>query len=639
MKGLRIFFVAWFCFGMIACPWAQTDLDSLRQRLQVDLPDSARFDLLIELASRNTHSHPDTTLLYTQQALVLAERIGEPDRLAVAYNRLGAGYWSTGELRQGLTYFQRSHEAAKASDDRYLMARNLGNIGLIYSTSGNYQAAISYYHEALPHFRVLANEERLAVTFNNLGRAFMLTERYDSAEHYLLKAQALAHEARPNILPILVFNLADTYFRDEQFEAAKEALTSCLAHTAQYSSLRGLIRANQLLAEIDLRERRLDSALVRARRAVSLAETSTIKELRYITYETLARALAAQGQYPEAYRYHERYASYKDSIRNLQTQNRLDFFDYEKKQQEIAYLRQERAYEQVQAERRRIVIGGLVVGLLLTSLLGVAFYRNQQLTKRANHLLHQKNHEIQQQKEAITAQAEQLTELNLVKDRLFSIISHDLRSPLRNLTELMDMTQDNSLPPEQLRAFLPRLSEKVGQTTDLLDNLLVWAESQMDGVKVHRRNFDLCALAARKLSFFQSMAERKQIRLEQRLGCDVEVFADQNMIEIVLQNLMANAIKFSHPQGRIVVAVASQEHKAVLQVRDTGVGIHPDNLERLFRGEGFSTPGTQQEKGTGLGLALCKEFVEKNGGRIWVESTVGEGSTFSFSLPLMRLPQ
>lgn len=616
---------------------AQSQRDQMLKDLRRPLPDRERFETLIELASQYTHSYPDSTLHYTQEALTLARQIGDSSLLAVAYNRLGAGFWSTGQLRKGLSYFERSKGAAEASGDTYLAARNIGNMGLIYSASGNYEAAISYYRESLIYFRELDNQERIAVTFNNVGKAHMELGRYDSARAYLEASIALLEEVRPNILGIVTFNLADAHYRSGAYDLALRTLEQCLDYQKVYRDLRTYIRANQLLAELDIRGRRLDSALLRARRAADLSETSSIKELRYITYRTLARALAARGQFEEAYRYHERFASYKDSVLNLETQNRLDFFDYERKQQQIALLQQERAYEKVRAQRRRFLIFGLIAGLMLAVMLGITFFRNQLLTKRANRLLREKNREIEEQKQAMANQAELLSELNMVKDRLFSIISHDLRSPMRNLSELLTFTREGSLPPEQFQAFVPELVQKVDHTTDLLDNLLLWAESQMDGVKVLRRNFVLNQIVQQKVAFFRPLAERKEVNLSRQIASSPEVFADQNMIEIVLQNLIANALKFSRPGDEVQVSIRQREDMAEVMVKDTGIGISTENCAQLFSRGGLTTLGTQNEKGTGLGLAICKDFVERNQGHIWVESTLGEGSTFGFTIPLAQL--
>ncbi len=623
--------------GLSSLLMAQSQRDQLLQDLQRPLSERESFETLIELASQYTHSYPDSTLHYTQEALSLARQIGDSSLLAVAYNRLGAGFWSTGELRKGLNYFEQSKAAAEAIGDTYLMARNIGNMGLIYSASGNYEAAISYYQESLIYFRELDNQERIAVTFNNTGKAYMGLGRYDSARKYLKASIDLLEAVRPNILGIVTFNLADAYYRSRAYDLALRTLEQCLEYQKTYRDLRTYIRANQLLAELDLRHQRLDSALVRAKRAASLSETSSIKELRYITYETLARALAARGQYEAAYRYHELFADYKDSVLNLETQNRLDFFDYERKQQQIALLQQERAYEKSQAQRRRLLIFGLIAGLMLAVMLGVTFFRSQLLTKRVNSMLREKNREIEEQKQAMAEQAEQLSELNMVKDRLFSIISHDLRSPLRNLGELLTLTREGSLPPEQFQTFVPELVQKVDHTTDLLDNLLIWAESQMNGVKVLRRNFALHQIVQHKVAFFRPSAERKQIKLSHQIEAALTVFADQNMIEIVLQNLMANALKFSCPGDEVQVSIHQRGDMAEVMVKDTGIGISAENRAQLFSRGGLTTLGTQNEKGTGLGLALCKDFVERNHGHIWVESTPGEGSTFGFTLPLAQL--
>jgi two-component system, sensor histidine kinase and response regulator len=397
---------------------------------------------------------------------------------------------------------------------------------------------------------------------------------------------------------------------------------------------RGIIRAEQAIAEIYLARGLAREAVPLARNAQQLAEQSEVKELIYITAHTLARVLAETGAYREAYQYQTRYADIKDSVRNRATQNRLDFIESEKKQQEILMLRQQQQFKDQQARIQRRLNYGLIAALGLAILLIFTFYQKQRLQRKANRLLQEKNAEINQQKEEISDQAEQLRELNFVKDRLFSIISHDLRSPLRNLTELLQLTQEGSLPSEQLKAFLPQLTNHVDQTTELLDGLLVWAENQLDGERLAPEPIQLRELVARKVALINLQSKPKNVCIYNEVDADLMAFADLRMTEIVIQNLLSNAVKFCEQGDHVsVYSRLRPDGMAEVSVKDTGVGIDTENLPRLFGRDVFTTRGTRDERGSGLGLMLCREFVARNGGQIHVESQKGVGSTFSFTLP------
>ena len=233
---------------------------------------------------------------------------------------------------------------------------------------------------------------------------------------------------------------------------------------------------------------------------------------------------------------------------------------------------------------------------------------------------------------------ERLRESNQNKDKLFSIISHDLRSPFNTLigfSEFLLMEMD-SLTPEEIKDF----SEKIYRTTKrvfrLLENLLQWSGIQTGRMEYNPISFDIHDLLDEIFLIYQLTANKKKISLKQESSENYKVYADKNMISTVMRNLISNAIKFTHKNGKIVISQHKNSRFLVINVIDNGTGIPEEDIEKLFQlGERVSKSGTENEMGTGLGLLLCKEFVEKNGGKIWIKSEPGKGSTFSFSIPLV----
>lgn len=235
----------------------------------------------------------------------------------------------------------------------------------------------------------------------------------------------------------------------------------------------------------------------------------------------------------------------------------------------------------------------------------------------------------------------QLKELNASKDKFFSIIAHDLRSPLAGQKGLIDIlvTEQNNLDEETKLDILTSLKQSSTELYNLLENLLRWAISQSGTLKSNPVKIDLKEKYDLVLKQFESRIHLKKIELVNDLNEDVSVFADEQLTDTIFRNLMSNAIKFTDHGGTVSVStkVISKDSESFCQVnvKDTGVGIEPDVLAKLFTaGESRPTDGTNSEKGNGLGLLLCKEFVEIQGGEIWAESTPGEGSVFSFTLPL-----
>lgn len=229
---------------------------------------------------------------------------------------------------------------------------------------------------------------------------------------------------------------------------------------------------------------------------------------------------------------------------------------------------------------------------------------------------------------------EKLQELNKLKDRLFSIISHDLRTPLLSLMDILSMANDGMVSDEEFRSFLPTLTKNIGYTSGLVENLLQWSKSQLEGTIINAIHFDIRDNISYLINSFTQIAADKGIALKNNIHVLTTVYADMDMIQAVLRNLLSNAIKFCRDGDKIIVEASVKRNMVTICINDTGVGIASENVDKLFGNQNFSTRGTTNEQGTGLGLLLCKDFIEKNGGRIWVESVQGHGSNFYFTLPV-----
>ena len=227
---------------------------------------------------------------------------------------------------------------------------------------------------------------------------------------------------------------------------------------------------------------------------------------------------------------------------------------------------------------------------------------------------------------------------NETKDKFFSIISHDLRGPFNSLLGFTGILVENYdvFEDKERKEIIESLNKTSKNTYQLLENLLTWSRSQTGRIKFEKEKIELKLIIGEVISLCNTAAENKSIELIERAGLDLNVFADKNMLYTVLQNLISNAIKFTECKGSIIVSTknSNQEGFIELSVSDSGVGIPEDIIDDLFlMDKSVTTLGTEKEKGTGLGLILCKEFVEKQGGKIWVESKSGEGSQFIFTLP------
>ena len=231
-----------------------------------------------------------------------------------------------------------------------------------------------------------------------------------------------------------------------------------------------------------------------------------------------------------------------------------------------------------------------------------------------------------------------LIELNATKDKFFSIIAHDLRSPFTSIIGfseyLVEQVKENDY--EKVAEFADIILQSSNSAMALLSNLMVWSQLQSGRMVFNPESFDIATLIREVTLLLKGLSEQKSIIIENILPTHAFVLADKEMISTILRNLISNALKFTQTGGRISISTVSKNKELIVTVSDNGVGISKDRIDKLFNMvESSSTPGTQKEKGTGLGLILCKEFIEKNKGKIWVESEVGIGSSFCFSLPTL----
>ncbi|HXB91268.1 MAG TPA: HAMP domain-containing sensor histidine kinase [Puia sp.] len=266
--------------------------------------------------------------------------------------------------------------------------------------------------------------------------------------------------------------------------------------------------------------------------------------------------------------------------------------------------------------------------------------RYQQQTRDRNWQLRRSNLKILRQKADLTGKAElleeqtkQLTELNSLKNKLFSVIAHDLKSPLYALRTLFRNVLLYDLPGDEIKVLIPEVVNELTYTTSLMENLLQWAKSQMQAEAIRPQLLDISAVAMEVLQLLRLQAEAKRIYISSNIESPVYVYADKDMINLVLRNLLSNAIKFTPNDGSVVIEAREMFSHIEVTVQDTGTGISEEALQKLMGENYYTTRGTSGEAGTGLGLMLCKEFLSRNGGQMHVQSEPGKGSAFTFTLP------
>ncbi len=286
-------------------------------------------------------------------------------------------------------------------------------------------------------------------------------------------------------------------------------------------------------------------------------------------------------------------------------------------------------------EGKLLIIGGVEAPELMNQYIAM-----QQLNQQINNLQRELVKEkvmLEKTLNQLNKTNEELNQLNASKDKFFSIISHDLKSPFNSILGFSELLHEQIKNKDysEIELYSELVNKSATKAFDLLMNLMEWSRSQTGRITYNPESFDIVETILEMISLFQEIAEQKNIQILSSLPPQLIIFADKAMINTIFRNLISNAIKFTPMEGSITVSIVENEHHYLFSVRDSGIGIPKDQIYKLFRiDEHYTTKGTNQETGTGLGLILCKEFVEKHSGQIWVESEEGKGSTFSFTIPI-----
>ncbi|TWF42541.1 signal transduction histidine kinase [Chitinophaga polysaccharea] len=547
----------------------------------------------------NTRGNLDHQMQLTLNALKLAEQDNDSYTLGVLNNDVGNIFIELNSPRDALAYLKKSMEIKEKHREKSEIGKTLNNIGSVYITLQLYDSAM-YYLEKAEQIKIALHDQRgLAFTYENMGIVSMLQSRYDKALHYHL--------------------LSEAYYREA-------------------NNLPGVVKASLNLAEVqtmlgDLKEadKNLDKAQALNQQLGNVKNEMIYYKIRYELDSARKDYAAALRSYKE---FSTRNIDFFNAEKGRQISRSQEKYESEKKQRENIILKKEQHMHLATIQQQRVLVlsaAALFLALLLITVMVYRLYKRQQELYLE---LNNKNREVSMQNRIILEQNSTLENLNQVKDKIFSVISHDLRSPLAILEGLLFLLKDEKIDAGQFRMYTDELWRDVKNTAYMMDNMLQWASNQMKGIGVKADDFDVTLLLSREFELLQTLARQKEVRLSQELHECIMVYADPDMIKLVLRNLINNAIKFTPSGGEVVITARQDGEFAEITVRDNGTGIPVESQHRIFSNIYYSTTGTQNEKGCGLGLHLSKDFVERNHGRIWFNSMPGTGSSFSFTIPV-----
>lgn len=566
-------------------------------------------------------------IIYYNKALEAATQNFDSTEIATQYSNMGISYFLMGNYEKSIENYQKALNIDQALKNQETIGIDYSVIGNVFATWGKHENAITFFNEALKIARTLNNAEQISTRLNKLASSYIALQRNDSALIYLQESMSITKQLKnTNRLGMVQNQIGLTYQKSGNHQLAMAYYDSAISNIKGDIKTEAILNSN--ICETCLISGDYKKAEVYCHKGLSSAIDIGLMHTIIKTYGLLGKICYQTGRYKEAYEFFELYSTYKDSAFSQESQKKLTefqtIFETEKKDAEINLLNSEKLIQETlikEAKQRQVFF--IIITLLLAVLFFLLFYQYTN-RKKINTLLAAKN--------------DQLGQLNSTKDKFISIIAHDLKNPFSAFSNISSALfykkstlSENEV--DQLTASLYHSSIKI---KDMLMSLLDWARMQKDNLDVALASFDLSKTVTQSIEFNAALAEAKNIVILNKVDHEILLTSNNKTILTVLNNLLTNAIKFSNDGQSIEVYTSIQNNCINLIVEDHGIGLTRSEISQLFRIDIDTRKiGSSKDKGTGMGLILCKELLEKINGKIMVESSPGTGSKFIVCIPLV----
>ncbi|WP_460218313.1 ATP-binding protein [Psychroserpens sp. MEBiC05023] len=675
---LAVLCVSLFCYSQT------NEIDSLTVHLSFQNQDSSKVDTSIRLvkALYDAKSYKKA-LTYIDNTERLAKLLNHTKGIADVNYYKALIYAQKDDYYNAIDGYNRSKRYYNQLGDTLGIAKVNNSIGLIEIKRGNYSVGLENSLSAIQTFESRNLNDELSSAYNNLAEAYYNTNQIDKALEFNIKALYVREQLRDSIgiktstrnvallyserrehrkaieyyekvLKLLnpltdqklkgeiLPRIGAEYLRFKDYEKAAEYLLEGLKFNRDVNNEDGILRALNAIGELNIQQRKVKLAEIQVNEAYAIATKINNKPELLKNYRLHKEIDSINGRFQNAFFWQGKYFNLKSELDKenqpivpvITKPIEVEPLDNDNEFNSIA-LKQKEEENEIMLKKLKAISYLLGAAFLIVSTILLLIYLKRKNTLKFNQELREKNIEIELRNKEFAKQKEHLEEVNSVKDRLFSIVSHDLKDSISSIKGFIDLLKEDGISREEFYDLVPELSENADSANQLLFNLLNWSKSQMQNLEPKPELFNIQDVFRTKMNLVEQKVEQKRIVLIDESHRDF-IYADKSMIEIVIQNLITNAVKFTRVGDVITVSNTDHNGKSLICIEDTGVGISRENIDKLFQNGTFTTRGTSNEKGTGLGLTICKELVELNDGRIWVESTQGVGTKFYVELPKIK---
>ncbi len=551
---------------------------------------------------------------YANKAIEISKKYNILKLMAHAYNILGFTYSGVENYPKALDAFSAGISVCRKSGDKKNLCACLANIGLVYYSEHNLAKALEYDTLALTSARDINFTQAIYSLQSNIGEMYNAIGNYNKAKEYYNRSFATAQKLGDNVaMSDYYSNIGEIYFKEGNYRQALDNKNKSLAIIRNTEKTNDIANAYNDVGKMYYSLKNYGVAKLYLDSALTIAEHIGELEITKDTYQSLYLLDSIKGDAKTGLEDYKKYIFYRDSMANEASVKKIAQaemnYNFARKM-DSAQAEQDKLNVIAETEkgRQRIIEYSLAGGLTLAFVSsGIFFFQRRRISK----------------------ERQKLKESNEVKDKLFSIISHDLRSPLNLLNGMLALFKRGKITNENSEALSQNLESSMQNTMSLLDNLLSWSHTQMKGFNMEPAKLKLDKIIQDKINVYTDAAMQKGVQITSVLQSGVELNADENVINLVLRNLISNAIKFSNAGGKIIISTFNGNGHSGFSVKDEGIGIPKENIGNLFKlGDTKKIQeGTANEPGTGLGLVLCDELVSRSGGKLKVESEEGKGTS------------
>lgn len=567
-----------------------------------------------------------------QDALVYANNainyfLSQPfdKELVMSYYLLGKIKHEIADYKGAIEDFLTSAAYADTIGDIKLHKRTLNGIGACFYYLGEYEKAYSYFKDYYDYAVEIQDTFLISNSLNSIASTLIKQGEFDKSIGYVKRAISLGKKSNYVEL-ILYLNVADAYYMAQNYDSSKIYLDTCRTMLFEHKIWDLASRYYFLDSKFKYQVSNLKGALESVNSAIDYANIYKNNRVIVSLWSHKADILSKSGDNLLAFQTLQKSIHLKDSIWNdriLQQSNQLERkFQLQDKvrQIEVQQLKLDKQEQLIQSKQRRNITLGMIAGLLLVVVIFIIYYSSK--LKRINSALKFTNLE--------------LADTVKTRDKIMSIIAHDIKNPINTIfgfSELLNgMVEEKDAQIYKYSGYIYRSIERL---YILIENLLDWSMMQRGVMKINKKSLNLNSLMQNNIHLLEGMVEEKHIKLINQVEEDTFIFADERSIQTVFRNIISNAVKFTDKEGSVTISARRNAQNIEIDIKDTGVGISQEDIGKIFKPEtDYSKIGEHEEKGTGLGLGLCKELVEKNDGEIFVSGKIGIGTTFTIVLPV-----